>query len=148
MTWPTLITAKAVMGVWWKNKIYWAIFWTLGLIFDWNEIIIFLLLLLFFIDLLTGLWKYAKLKQISSKGFSKWLGKLASYGIFIIIGVTFDEILGTWQFWLYTMFFFTGATETISIFENLEAVGIDTPTGFKKFLNERKGNIFNKKDES
>lgn len=85
------------------------------------------LVLLMFVDIVTGVIKAIKLKNLRSK--KSWFGYLKKLGVFgaIILGNVMDNILGLNGAIAYGTVLFYIANEGLSILENLSQIGVKVP---------------------
>ena len=102
------------------------------------------LCMMMFLDVLSGMIKAFVLKQASSKIGSEGLAKKASIIIILILATLCDYLLG-WKvsmFRLMTCLFYI-ANESLSVLENLAAIGVPLPS----FLKDALVQIKNKSDK-
>ena len=118
----------------WFKVIAWTFWWVIWLITDWHEILILMIFFLYFIDLLTWIFKTIKRKNFQSAKFFIGASKILIYGIFALIWVSLDQALHTWSLFLWTVFAFIVLTDAISILENLTELGYKTPVFIVRFL--------------
>ena len=116
------------------KAIAWTFWWIIWLITDWHEILILMIFILYFIDLLTWVFKVVKKRSFKSAKFFIWASKILIYGIFALIWVSLDQSLHTWSLFLWTVFAFIVLTDAISILENLTELGYKTPVFLVSFL--------------
>lgn len=85
------------------------------------------LVLLMFVDIVTGVIKAIKMKSLRSK--KSWFGYLKKLGVFgaIILGNVMDNILGLNGAIAYGTVLFYIANEGLSILENLSQIGVKVP---------------------
>lgn len=100
-----------------------------------------LLLILVVVDLITGLAKGAKYKDVNSTTIRQSLWKIAEYLIFIFLGNMGERVvaagLGISGF-RGLVIFWINITELISITENLDELGFDIPNFVSRYLKKRK----------
>ena len=116
----------------------------LGLIIDWNETIIWLIIIIYGIDFITWTWSALYQKIFESRKFFMWATKLLIYGIFMVIWVSLWEVLHLGNFFLSWIFAFILITDSSSILENLEKLGYHTPLFLRKYLKEAQKNLSDK----
>ncbi|WP_424475531.1 phage holin family protein [Oceanobacillus kimchii] len=93
-----------------------------------------LLLLLMFLDILTGVFKAAKNRNLwSRKSLFGYARKILILVVIILANVV-DQILGLNGAVTYATVIFYIANEGLSILENIVAVGVNVPEGLKKRL--------------
>lgn len=114
------------------------------LIVHWNETIIWMILLIYFIDFFS--WTISALirKEFESRKFFMWCTKLLIYWIFMVIWVSIWEVLNLWNFFLSGVFAFILITDSSSILENLEKLWYTTPIFLTKYLKKAKENLSDK----
>lgn len=115
------------------------------LILDWNEFIIWSIFLIYFIDLITGVWYALYSKDFQSRKLFAWCTKLLVYAIFMIIAVSVWNGLYIWNSLLSWIFGFILVTDSISIVENLEKLWYNTPFVLKKYLKDYQETLKNNK---
>jgi phage-related holin len=76
-----------------------------------------------------------------------WCTKLLVYGIFMTIAVTIWQTLHIWNSLLSWIFWFILVTDSISIIENLEKMGYNTPFILKKYLKDYQETLKNNKKD-
>lgn len=104
-----------------------------------------ILLILIAADLFTGLWKAIYYEKLTSRTLRKSLWKLIEY--LIVIFLTHQlEGLGIKGFRDFAIFW-AGASEGISIFENLDEIGITVPEFVCRHLKNQKKRIGEDKDD-
>ncbi|WP_272033061.1 phage holin family protein [Oceanobacillus kimchii] len=93
-----------------------------------------LLLLLMFLDILTGVFKAARNRNLwSRKSLFGYARKILILVVIILANVV-DQILGLNGAVTYATVLFYLANEGLSILENLAAVGVTVPGGLEKRL--------------
>ena len=117
------------------------------LILDWNEFIIWAIFLIYCIDLVTGVSCAIIKKNFQSREFFKWLTKLLTYWIFMVIAVSVWKSLYIWNSLLSWVFGFILITDSISILENLEKIWFNTPYWLKFFLKDYQEKLKNNKKD-
>ena len=132
---------QVVTGTWIIVK---TTFTTNILIIDWNETIIWLIIIIYGIDFITWTWSALYQKIFESRKFFMWATKLLIYGIFMVIWVSLWEVLHLWNFFLSWIFAFILITDSSSILENLEKLGYHTPLFLRKYLKEAQKNLSDK----
>lgn len=100
----------------------------------WNELLIFLVVILYFIDFVLWIRLAFKNKEFNLSKFWKWAFKISSYGIFIIIWVALDEWLHTWTMFSSLMFWFILTWDSIEILRKLRTLWFNTPIFVEKYL--------------
>lgn len=119
------------------TTVYW-------LIVTWNETIIWLIFLLYFIDLFTGVASALYKKEFESRKFFMWCTKLLIYWIFAVIGISLWQVLWMWNFFLTWILAFIIITDSSSILENLEKLWYTTPLFLRKYLKVAQKNLNDK----
>lgn len=91
--------------------------------------------ILIILDTLTGFWKYAKQKKVRSRSlFMGAFRKIVMYALFVMAIHQIVVIEPKIQFLQDWSFLFLGATELLSILENLHEVGLFIPKWLSKYL--------------
>lgn len=152
LSWALTETTTIVQHTFFQDTLYKLIasffsilFW---LIFDWNEFIIWAIFLIYSIDLFTGVACAVIKKNFQSREFFKWLTKLLTYWIFMVIAVSVGKALFIWNSLLSWVFGFILITDSISILENLEKMGYNTPYWLKYFLKDYQEKLKSNKKEN
>jgi toxin secretion/phage lysis holin len=101
---------------------------------DGNDKIIAAVFILYLVDLVTGTLKAMKRRELQSGKFFTGATKLLVYGIFLLIAGSIDQAIGAGNVARWVMFVFIITTDGLSILENLEALGVNTPIFLKKYL--------------
>jgi len=141
ITIPMIKYTKQVLGEYTAVKFIGAILLQfLGMIYIGNQAIIHVIILLFFIDLITGTIKSWNKSEISSKEFFKGCTKLFVYLVFLFIASSVDLVINA-GITLRLMSAFIIITDSISILENFEELGYNTPMFLKKRLKVYKRKI-------
>lgn len=117
------------------------IYW---LIVHWNETIIWMIILIYFIDFFTWTLCALKLRSFESRRFFLWCTKLLVYWVFMVIGVSMWEVLNLWNFFLSWVFAFILITDSSSTIENLDRLWYNTPLFLKKYLKTAQANLNDK----
>ena len=104
-------------------------------IFGDNVHFVYVILLLILIDTSTGVWKAAKARIVSSKGFFKFTAKVLVYLMLLATAALIDKSLPV-HFSLTLMGSFLAITEAISILENIAILGFPVPTKLVKVLKD------------
>lgn len=112
-----------------------------GIIVNWNETIVWLIFLLYFIDLFTWVASAIYRREFESRKFFMGCTKLLVYGIFAAIGVALGQTLGLGNVFLSGIFSFILITDSISILENLDKLWYATPVFLKKYLKVAQENL-------
>lgn len=112
-----------------------------GIIVNWNETIVWLIFLLYFIDLLTWVASAIYKREFESRKFFMWCTKLLVYGIFASIWVALGQTLWLGNIFLSGIFSFILITDSISILENLDKLWYATPVFLKKYLKVAQENL-------
>lgn len=60
------------------------------------------------------------------------------YGVFLWVAVSLDKAVGGGNYFSWAMMFYIVATDSISIIENLDALGYETPDFIRKYLLDAK----------
>lgn len=93
--------------------------------------------ILIIIDTATGFWKYAKKKKVRSRYlFGGAFRKIVMYALFVMAIHQIVVIEPKIQFLQDWSFLFLGATELLSILENLHEVGLFIPKWLSKYLHQ------------
>lgn len=93
--------------------------------------------ILIVLDTVTGFWKYAKQKKVRSRFlFSGAFRKVVMYALFVMAIHQLVVIEPKVQFLQDWSFLFLGATELLSILENLHEVGLFIPKWLSKYLHQ------------
>lgn len=116
--------------------------WIFGAELESLAVIGFLVIL----DTLTGFFKAYKADSVSSHGFFRFSLKCVIYFFLLATGALVDKVMPV-QFALMAMATFLGATEAISVLENLKAFGFEVPTGLIDNLKSVKEKLFKSKKE-
>ena len=100
---------------------------------------LFLMLVMYSFDLITGIWYSIQTRQFESNKFRHGLIKLLVYGILICIAISIDSVVSENSVWflhldthvfLEMTFVFLIMSDAFSTLENLENLGFDTPIRF------------------
>lgn len=113
-----------------------------GLLLDGNEKVITLILVVYLVDVVTGVIKSIKQRDFSSRKFFYAAVKLVVYGIMGVIGVGLDRVFFSGSMFLSFFFAYILVTDAISVLENLDQLGFDVPVFFVKFLRVRKERLY------
>lgn len=93
--------------------------------------------ILIILDTLTGFWKYAKQNKVKSRYlFMGAFRKIVMYALFVMAIHQLVVIEPKIQFLQDWSFLFLGATELLSILENLHEVGLFIPKWLSKYLHQ------------
>lgn len=114
----------------------------IGLLVDGNDKVITIILIVYLIDLITGVIKSIKQQDFSSRKFFYAAVKLLVYGVMGVIGVGLDKVFFSGSMFLSFFFAYILVTDTISVLENLDQLGFDVPVFFVKFLRVRKERLY------
>lgn len=93
---------------------------------------------LYLIDLVTGALKALKHEEFQSGKFFKGATKLLVYGIFLWIAASIDKAIDHGNAFAWAMMFYIIVTDSVSIIENLDALGYETPNWIRKYLLDAK----------
>lgn len=139
---PTLITekSKVVALVDFKTEVMFGavISGITGLIGGWDSTVRVLLILMF-VDVISGLFKGFYLSCFSSRQFREGLMNKAGFFLVIILAYQLDVLLGNSESFIrnIAVMFYIGVEGT-SLLENLSAVGVPIPNFIKKRLSALK----------
>jgi len=131
-TFATNIIPKVITSFF--TVLYW-------IIVNWNETIVWLIFLLYWIDLLTWVASALYRREFESRKFFMWCTKLLVYGIFASIWVALWQTLWMWNVFLSGIFSFILITDSISILENLDKLWYATPVFLNRYLRVAKENL-------
>ena len=107
----------------------------------WNELLITLIFMLYFLDLLIWIILAIRKREFEKEKFFMWVSKLLIYWIFILIWVSLDEALYSWIIFTSSIFAFIIVTDALSILTNLTALWYNTPVFLKNYLTSYKNNL-------
>ncbi len=93
---------------------------------------------LYAIDFATGAAKALKRREFQSGKFFKGATKLLVYGIFLWVAVSIDTAIGKGNVFSWAMMFYIVVTDSVSIIENLDALGYQTPSWIRTYLLDAK----------
>lgn len=111
-----------------------------GTLTNGNEQIVTAIFTLYVIDLITGALKALKRREFQSGKFFKGATKLLVYGVFLWVAVAIDTAIGYGRSFSWAMMFYIVLTDAISIIENLDALGFETPDWIRRYLLDAKKN--------
>lgn len=133
-TWTWAVIAKTFATKVWIKSIA-AFFLALSsLILNENEMIIWIIFLLYVIDLFLWVAWAIYNKDFSARKFFMWATKFLAYGVFMVIWVALWQALNMWNFFLSWIMAFCVITDSASILENLDKLGYNTPMFLKKYI--------------
>jgi len=134
-----------VINTFWTNvwiKSVTAIFiLLLDRILAWNELLLMLIFLLYFFDFILWLIVAVKKSEFCLSKFFMWASKILMYWILILIGISLDESLHTWQFFIWVLIAFMIITDSISILKKFRLLWYNTPMFLEKYLISYKDKI-------
>lgn len=79
-----------------------------------------------------------KRREFQSGKFFKGATKLLVYGVFLWVAVSLDKAVGHGAAFSWAMMFYIIVTDSVSIIENLDALGYQTPNWIRKYLLDAK----------
>lgn len=82
--------------------------------------------------------KALKRREFQSGKFFKGATKLLVYGVFLWVAVSLDKAVGNGNYFSWAMMFYIVVTDSISIIENLDALGYETPDWIRRYLLDAK----------
>ena len=139
--WTGTVVAKVFATNIWLKSYTWLFAWMLWMIINGNEMLIFMIIILYMIDFV--LWVISALynRVFSSARFFMWATKLLVYWVFMVVWVSLWEALWLWNFFLSGIMAFCVITDSVSILENLEHLWFNTPMFLKKYLLAAQDNL-------
>lgn len=126
---------KKTIGEFWGAKTILSFFSApMLLVYEGNEMLFKMVIILFCIDLVLWTTVAFKKRYWNSKDFFSWATKMLVYGIFMFISVSLDKAIWYENFFTWIIFVYIIGTDSISILENLHKLGYKTPVFLIKRL--------------